>query len=334
VVEPRSTTRGAGYSGPLFYARRSPRSAAVAVAVGALAVSTTAIFIDLSGASSATSSVWRCLLAAPLVALAARWEPRAARTAPPPRQRVALAALCGALFAGDMIFWAQSIGEIGAGLSTVLVNAQVIIVPGLAWAIDRERPPLRYFVALPLMCFGVAMAGGLADGAGAGSRAAIGTLHALLAAGAYSGFLFLLRRLGDATAVRSYRDTLAVAALVSLVAGAFTGGLTVHPGWTAFGWLVLVAAVGQAPGWALVAVGSPRLSTSHAAALLLLTPVGALVMSIVLLDQVPTELQVLGCALVVAGVVVQSLRWRRRPPQRPRKQTSTPLLSRGRWPRG
>ncbi|MGY2702592.1 DMT family transporter [Nocardioides sp. HB32] len=308
---PGTARPGLEYAGPLRHLRRSNRSAAVAVAVGALAVSTTAIFIDLSGASSATSSVWRCLLAAPFVALAARWEPRTADAARSPGRRIALASLCGALFAGDMIWWAQSIAELGAGLSTVLVNAQIVIVPGLAWAVDRERPPGRYLVALPVMACGVVLAGGLAGGASAGSQAGIGTLHALLAAGAYSGFLFLLRRLGNQTALRSYRDTLVTAAVVSAAVGALAGGLTLSPGWTAFGWLVLVAAVGQAPGWALVAVGSPRLTTAHAAALLLLTPVGALLLSVVLLDQVPTVLQVLGCALVVAGVLVQSLRWRR-----------------------
>jgi drug/metabolite transporter (DMT)-like permease len=298
------------YSGPLILVRRSARSAALAVAIGALAVSTTAVFIDLSGTSSGTSSVWRCVLAAPLVALAVRWERPAANREYSARQRVWLAALCGGLFAADMIWWAQSIEELGAGLSTVLVNAQVILVPGLAWAIDHERPQSRYFVALPLMCSGVVLAGGLAGGGSGGSQPGIGTLHALLAAAAYSGFLFVLRRLGDTAAVRSYRDTLVVAAAVSAAAAAIAGGLSLTPGWTAFGWLVLVAAVGQALGWALVAVGSPMLTTAHAATLLLLTPVGALALSIVVLDQIPTHLQVLGCALVVTGILVQSLRRR------------------------
>jgi len=50
----------------------------------------------------------------------------------------------GALFAGDMLLWTQAIGEVGAGLSTVLVNVQVVMVALLAWAVDREPVPHRF----------------------------------------------------------------------------------------------------------------------------------------------------------------------------------------------
>lgn len=61
------------------------------MALGALGVSASSIFIGLSGTSPGTATFFRCVLALPLL-------------------------------------WTQAIYEIGAGLPTVLVNAQVIIV--------------------------------------------------------------------------------------------------------------------------------------------------------------------------------------------------------------
>jgi drug/metabolite transporter (DMT)-like permease len=292
--------------GPLRLVTRSQRSAAASVALGAIAVSTSAIFIDLANTSPLTSSFWRCLLAAPLVAVLARWERLRPEDRTSPRRRLFAAVLCGALFAGDMVWWAQAIDEVGAGLSTVLVNAQVVIVPLLAWVLEHEPPNRRYFLALPALLVGVVLAGGLADGGGAGSQAALGTIHASLAAISYSGFLFLLRRLGSGSPVRSYRDALLTAAAVTAGVAALGRELPLDPGWHAFGWLALVALLGQAPGWLLVAVGSPRLAPSYAATLLLLTPLGALVLSGIFLDQVPTALQGIGCVLVLVGVLIQS----------------------------
>ena len=65
-----------------------------------------------------------------------------------------------------MIIWHYAIRDIGAGLSTVLGNIQVVVVPFLAWAILRERIPRSILVALPLVCVGVLfVSGALEDGA-------------------------------------------------------------------------------------------------------------------------------------------------------------------------
>lgn len=60
-----------------------------------------------------------------------------------------------------MLWWTQAIPEVGAGLSTVLVNTQVAIVPLLAWLVDRERTGPRFLWALPVIIAGVMLAGGL-----------------------------------------------------------------------------------------------------------------------------------------------------------------------------
>lgn len=211
------------------------------------------------------------------------------------------ALLAGALFAGDMLLWAQAILEIGAGLSTVIVNLQVVLVPVLAWLVDRERVPRRYLPCVGVMLFGVVLTAGILDHRGA-AHSTSGTVHATIAALCYAGFLFLLRRGGHSGHVtESYAMLTVSAAAVSLGVGALWHGITVTPGWTATGWLLVTALTGQVIGWLLVAVSTPRLPSHVGPVLLLFTPVGALILGAAVLGERPTPPQLLGGALILVG---------------------------------
>lgn len=272
----------------------------------ALAVSASAVLIGLSGTSPGTASFWRCLIALPLLLPLALRERRRAGV---PSRRAALSAVfAGALFAGDMLLWTQAIFEVGAGLSTVLVNLQVVLVPVLAWAVDREPVTRAFFGCLPVVLFGVVCTAGLLDHTPAGADPLWGTVHALLAALCYTGFLFLLRRGGQgAPPVQPYLLVTASAAVVSLLVGLGWHGVDATPGWAAVGWLALAAGCAQVVGWLLVAVCAPKLSSQLGAVLLLLTPIGSVVLGALVLGEHPGPWQLAGCALILASALTLAL---------------------------
>lgn len=282
------------------------------MAIGALSVSGSAILLDLAHTSPGTASFYRCALALPVLLVLAAAERRRAGAFPRPRYGLALFA--GALFAGDMLLWTQAIGEIGAGLSTVLVNVQVVLVPLLAWVVDREPVPRRFLWWLPVLLVGVVLTGGVfGPGGSVGSDPPRGTVHAVLAAVCYSGFLYLLRHGGHAGPVRqTYTAVVASAAVVSLAMGLLWYGFDPTPGWRALGWLLAVAACSQVVGWLLVAAASPRLASHVGAVLLLLTPVGAVALGAVVLGERPTPLQLAGCLLILISAYVTTARDGRR----------------------
>jgi drug/metabolite transporter (DMT)-like permease len=272
------------------------------VAVGALAISANAVLIDLAETSTATASFYRCAIAVPVLAALA-WSERA-RNGPVSRRQRMLAVAAGVFFAGDMLLWTQAIFEVGAGLSTVLVNAQVAIVPLLALFIDREPLAGRYLVALPFMIVGIVLTGGLLESGLAGTDPVLGTVHAVLAGVCYSGFLYLLRRggrEGSQHLVQTFRDVIVTTAIVSVVVGPWWHGIDFAPGWSAIAWLAGVAVCGPIVGWMLIAIATPRLSSHASAALLLLTPAGSLVMGAVVLGERPSALQLVGCAVMLAS---------------------------------
>ncbi|WP_082973530.1 DMT family transporter [Mycobacterium sp. E2327] len=279
----------------------------VGLAVGALCVSASAVFLKLAATTPATATAARCLLALPVVVVLAIPEWRRGRALS--RRGLLSAACCGALFAGDMLLWTQAIPEVGAGLSTVLVNTQVAVVPLLSWLVDRERVSARFLLALPALLVGVALAGGMGEHGISGSNPALGTAHAIGAALCYSGFLFLLRRGGQAgQAMQTYAVVLATSAVLAVAVGPWWHGLELWPGWHAVGWLILVAVTGQLLGWLFVAFFSARVPSTVSSALLLLAPVGAVALGAAVLGERPSALQLGGCALVLAAGYLASSR--------------------------
>jgi drug/metabolite transporter (DMT)-like permease len=277
--------------------------ARVGLGVGALCVSASAVLLGLAATTPATASVARCLFAVPVVVVLARIESRRATRLT--RRGVLSALASGALFAGDMLLWTQAIPEVGAGVSTVLVNAQVALVPLLAWLIDHEPVRSRFLWALPAIAAGIVLAGGIFEHGLTGSNPLLGTVHGIGAALCYSGFLFLLRRGGQGgQPMQTYAVVLVASAAVSAIVGSWWHGLVLMPGWSTLGWLILVTITGQLLGWLLVAYFAPRLASDLSSVLLLLTPIGAIVLGAVILAERPTALQLIGCALVlIAGYV-------------------------------
>jgi drug/metabolite transporter (DMT)-like permease len=278
----------------------------IGLAAGALSLSASAVFLKLAATTPATATAARCLLALPVVIVLAIPEWQRGRGLS--RRGLLSAVCCGALFAGDMLLWTQAIPEVGVGLSTVLVNTQVALVPLLSWLVDRERVSHQFLLALPALLVGVALAGGMAEHGISGSNPALGTAHAIGAALCYSGFLFLLRRGGQAgQPMQTYAVLLATSAVVAVAIGPRWHGLDLWPGWHAVGWLILVAGTGQLLGWLFVAFFSARVPSAVSSALLLLTPVGAVALGAAVLGERPSVLQLGGCALVLsAGYLASS----------------------------
>lgn len=297
------------------------------LAIGALFVSVSSVLIDLADTTPGTATFYRCALSLPFLVVLAAVERRRRRGLQ--RDEVLLALLAGAFFAGDGMLWTRAIAEVGAGLSTVVVNVQVIGVPLLAWAVDGETIPGRFVAWVPVMILGVALTAGLVGGGASGTNPVWGTVHSVLAAACYSVFLYLLRRTGMAgRPIQNYFVVMASTAVVALVAGWFWHGTDLTPGAQVLGWLLGSAVAGMVIGWLLVATSSPQLPSHVGAALLMLTPVGALVLSAVALHERPTVLQLTGCVLILLGAYFSGnrLTGRRtdRAPDRPRPERPSP----------
>jgi drug/metabolite transporter (DMT)-like permease len=208
-------------------------------------------------------------------------------------------------FAADLIFWHQTIADVGAGLATVLGNLQVVVVPFVAWAVLSEAPGRRILAALPLTLIGVVLISGALEDGAYGAHPLRGVVFGALTGISYAGFILILRH-GNEDLRRPAGplfDATWVSAVAALAAALVLGVDDLVPAWPSAAWLVTLALTSQVLCWMLLSGSLPRLPAALTSMILTIQPVGSVVLGIVLLGEEPSVLQLAGAACILAGLV-------------------------------
>jgi drug/metabolite transporter (DMT)-like permease len=270
---------------------------------GALTIAFSAILVRQASVHPVTAALYRCAYAIPVLAALAWRERRRYGPRAPGRQRFAV--LAGVFFSADLIFWHEAIGDVGAGLATVLGNLQVVVVPLAAWAVLHEAPGRRILTAMPLTLIGVVLISGVLEDGAYGENPARGVLYGALTGIAYAGFILILRHGNEDTRrpAGPLFDATVTSALVSLAVALLLGVPDLAPSWPSTAWLVTLALSSQVLGWLLISVSLPRLPAAMTSMILTIQPVGSVLLGIVLLGEDPSALQLAGAGLILAGLV-------------------------------
>lgn len=270
--------------------------------IGIVSISFSAIFVRLADVSPDTAAFFRAGYAVP--ALVVIWLVTRDRDRRTSRERW-MSFGAGLFLALDFAFWHRAIGDIGAGLATVIGNTQVVFVGIYAWMFLRERPTRLAFVLVPTVFAGVLLISGLGREDAFGSAPLAGVFWGVLTGLMYTGFLILLRRSNRSLAPPS--GPLMEATAGALLGMAFLGpifdpGFSVAPTWPAHGWLLALALVCQVFGWLLITVALPRLPSLETSVMLLLQPMLTVLWAYLIFSEILSIVQWLGVALVLIGV--------------------------------
>ncbi len=287
------------------------RNARVCAVLGAVAIAFSSILVRLSHASPSTAAIFRCAYALPVLGLLALREDRRLGSRSWRERRPAL--LAGVFFSVDLILWHHSIGDVGAGLATVLANVQVVLVPLVAWALLGEVPGRRVLAALPIALVGVLLISGALEHGAYGRNPTRGAIFGLGAGIAYVGFLLLLRHGGSDLRRPSgpLFDATAAAAVLCVLAGLVIGDAHLVPKLPGAAWLVTLALTSQVLGWLLITASLPRLPAALTSLLLTVQPIGSVALGAMIFGESPSGLQLIG-VLVVLAALVTATRPRRR----------------------
>jgi drug/metabolite transporter (DMT)-like permease len=287
-----------------------PRNPALYALVGTIPIAFSAILYRYADVSPSTGAFFRCAYALPPLFLLAWWEGR--RLGPRARDARFWGWTAGTFLALDLIIWHQSIEYVGAGLATVLGNTQVVLVGVVAWILYRERPSPPMLAAIPVAMGGVVLISGVLEEGAYGDDPVLGVVFGLLTGVAYTGFLLSLRQGSKDGRVAGplFEATLA-SALLTVPIGLALGDLDLWPSASAQGWLLLLALSSQVLGWLLITVSLPRLPAVVTSVLLTLQPVMSVLFAALLLDESPSELQLVGVAAILCGLLLASADRRR-----------------------
>ena len=278
------------------------------VAVAVVAVSTSAILVDLSDAPSLVKACYRVLFMTALVApFALRDRGEFSKVA---GTDWALVTVSGALLALHFASWFASIEYTSIAASTTLVQTQPAFVAVGAWLLLDERVGPRVTAGILVAIAGSAVlsAGDLLGGTTVGSNPGLGNGLAVLGAAAAAGYTLAGRSARQRLSVWTYAFVVYGVCTVALFAVAVWQG-TPLADYPPHEW-ALFAAMAVGPGllghtlinWALKYVESSVVSVS-----LLGEPVGSALLAFALFTEVPGEFTIVGGAIILFGIAVTSL---------------------------
>ena len=288
----------------------SDRSYRLMAAAGVFCISFVPILVRAAeDAGGVTIAFFRFLYALPILAVL-YWSTRHRDQRPRKSRLIAVAS--GIFLALDLTFWHSSIGLIGAGLATVVANLQVVIVAVIAWGLYRERPGRRAIWLIPAILVGVFLISGTGSTDAYGTNPALGTVESLASAFFYAGFVLTLREANrghQAPPTGPLLDSTIGAAVASLIIGlVFSPSFKLNVEWATHRWILLIAIIAQVIGWLLISRSLPNLPALDTSVLLLGQPLLAIVWARLIYTEVFGTSQWIGAALVLAGLVIFSLR--------------------------
>lgn len=299
----------------------------LSLVLGATGIGFAPIFVRYSELGPFATAAHRLLLASPLIWVWWQWEKRterlrrAAKEGPAqavPSPDLALIAVAGACFAGDMALWNWSLHLTTVANSTLITNLTPLVVMIAARVLFKEPITRQYLTGLPLALLGVALL--VQAGATRSPDALKGDLLSALATLTYAGYLLALRklRITHSPAGILFKSGLVACALLFLIA--WLAGEPLMP-WRSSGWLPLLALawVSHVGGQGLIAHGFGYVSAATGSLVLLVQPVVATILAWAWLGERLSETRWIGAVLALAGIAIASRR--PAPPQPSGQQT-------------
>lgn len=273
--------------------------ALIALTAGAVLIGLAPIFVRLADVGPVSAAFWRCALAWPVLALAARRESRIAGTSG--RDARGLLVGAGLFFAADLSLWHLGIGKTSVANATWLANLAPLFVAPAAWLLWRERVTGRFLLGLVLALAGTAIL--IGDGLRADRMHLAGDALSIAAAAFYAGYLLCvtqLRRRHSALRILSWSSATVAAVLLPV---ALFAGERILPG-SASGWALLagLALLSHVGGQGMIAYSMASLPAALSAVGLLVQPLAAAVFAWVLLHERFGTQQALGGAVILAGI--------------------------------
>ena len=210
-------------------------------------------------------------------------------------------------FALDLWFWHRSILYIGPGMSTLIVNFQIFIIPLLSYFIFNLVPNRYQILAIFLGAFGLYLA--LGYGVSFSSEnIRLGLIFGILTAFAYSAYILSLKKndLEDSTRISPVISLLcisAISALILFLAVKFEGeSLAINSAQNLFSMLAY-GIMSHVFGWYMIILGLKTITATTAGIILISQPIFSLVWEYLIFSRVINSIEIIGISIVVLAMI-------------------------------
>ncbi|MHB1217332.1 MAG: DMT family transporter [Alphaproteobacteria bacterium] len=283
------------------------RLALVLLLAAGVTIGFSGILVRLSEVGPMASAFWRMAFAFPVMALWLLSERRASAARPPPTRpspawSPGLIA-AGLLYAIELSIWHWSLEWTSVANATVIANIYPVVVTLGAWLLFRERANRLFLVGLATAVAGmIALVG---DKFTLGIASLTGDILSAVTAIFYGGYFMVVARLRAGRSTAEIMTWSAAVASVALLPVALATSDSIFPaslgGWAA---LVALAVLCQAGAQGAITFALAHLPASLSAVTLLIQPLTAAVMAWLILGEAIGPFQVVGGAILLAGIFI------------------------------
>jgi drug/metabolite transporter (DMT)-like permease len=270
--------------------------------VGVVSVSFAAIFIRLAEAPPLVIAAYRLTIAS-LVLITLTYK----KTLPSLKQLSGwdslLLLLSSFFLALHFALWITSLEYTSIASSVILVTCHPAFVAAISYFLWREVLNRLTLGGMALAFAGVVLIN--YGGFDFGSQAVLGDVLALIAGFAMGGYLILGRHLKNRIEIMPYLTVIytGAAVILLLATAGFGYSFTGYSGMT-YLWMVLLAIVPQLIGHSSFNLALRLIPVTFVSVAILGEPVGATLLGYFILDEVPTVKELVGGALILAGIFI------------------------------
>ena len=277
---------------------------ATLVLIGAFLISFSPIFVSLSDLQPTVSAFYRVFIGSIFLGVMVALNYQRYEDKFLINRYLVLACF---FFALDLWFWHRSILYIGPGMSTLIVNFQIFIIPLLSYFIFNLVPNRYQILAIFLGAFGLYLTLGY-GGSFSSENIRLGLIFGFLTAFAYSAYILSLKKndLEDSTRISPVISLLCISAISALIlffAVKFEGeSLAINSAQNLFSMLAY-GIMSHVFGWYMIILGLKTITATTAGIILISQPIFSLVWEYLIFSRVINSIEIIGISIVVLAMI-------------------------------
>ena len=272
---------------------------------GAFLISFSPVFVNLVSLEPTVSGFYRMLFGS--IALFIIYLIK--NNENPLRKNISKFIVLGAIFFSlDLWFWHRSIIYVGPGLSTLLVNFQILILPFLALIFFNQKTQRIQIFSIFLGLLGLFLITGQSWDI-AGNNYKLGVLFGLLTAISYAGYIISMKRIDYNAAVNS--DPIFNLLFISLISAGLLFLFSIIEqvpleikSSRELIWMICYGLFSHVIGWFFILNGLQKISAVTAGIILLTQPILSYVWDFIIFKKVILPIEYFGIVSVLLAMII------------------------------
>jgi drug/metabolite transporter (DMT)-like permease len=277
----------------------------LSILLGAFLISFSPVFVNLVDIDPTVSGFYRMLFGS--IALFIIYLIK--NNENPLRKNISKFIVLGAIFFSlDLWFWHRSVIYVGPGLSTLLANFQILILPFLALIFFNQKTQRIQIFSIALGLLGLFLITGQSWEI-AGNNYKLGILFGLLTAISYAGYIISMKRIDHNAAVNS--DPIFNLLFVSLISAGLLFLFSIIEqvpleikSSSELIWMICYGLFSHVLGWFFILNGLQKISAVTVGIILLTQPILSYVWDVIIFKKIILPIEYFGIVSVLLAMII------------------------------